>query len=109
MSYKQVKRNEDGVIRLADKHHMKVTLFQGKAYIHIRHNEKHNKTVSLTLYDLKSLLQKYNEICQRVKILKKKVNAVKEEQDSDQSDDDIEQNDSDDSEEDLRPKKRKFL
>lgn len=58
-------------ISLPDKHQVRVTLFKGIVYIHIRHRFRPEKTVSLSLSDYKGLLAKREEIGRLVKDLRK--------------------------------------
>ena len=63
------KKNE--AISLPDKHQLRVTIFKGVPYIHIRHKFRAEKTVSLSLTDFKGLLAKKEEVARLVKELRK--------------------------------------
>lgn len=60
------------VVDLADKHHVSLTYFQGKPYFHIRNNYN-NKSVSLGYSDLKSLVDQFDDMKDRMKRLKRSI------------------------------------
>ncbi len=57
-------------IDLAEKHHVTLTVFQGKPYFHIRNNYN-NKSVSLGYPDMKSLVEQFEDMRERMKKLKR--------------------------------------
>ena len=64
------KKTTAAYVDLAEKHHVSLTIFKGKAYFHIRNNSN-SRFVSLNHADMKSLVKQYPVMIKKLKELKK--------------------------------------